>query len=67
MNRYRLLASSNYLFMGVRHEFGEGGRGFERSRVSVIIMVCACAAPEEGMLLALSCQAFARLLLADFE
>ena len=25
------------------------------------------AAPKEGVLLALSCQAFARLLLADFE
>ena len=36
-----------------RQEFGEGGH--ELSRVSVIIMVCARAAPKEGVLLALSC------------
>ena len=29
------------------------------------IMVCARAAPKEGVFLALSCQALARLLLAD--
>ena len=47
-----------------RQEFGGGVN--ERSRVSVI-MVCARAAPKEGVILALSRQAFARLLLADFE
>ena len=47
----------------------EGGKGWihERSRVSVIIIVCARDAPKEGGILALSCQAFARLLLADLE
>ena len=44
-----------------------GGGGGECSRVSVIIMVCARAAPKEDVLLALSCQAFARFLLADLE
>ena len=59
-----LLASSNYLliFMGDK-SLGRGG-GFERSRIS-IIMVCARAAPKEGVLLALSRQAFTRFLLAD--
>ena len=32
-----------------------------------VIMVCARAASKEGVILALSCQAFARLLLADLE
>ena len=31
------------------------------------IVVCARAAPKVGMFLALSCQAFARLLLTDLE
>ena len=35
---------------------GKGGGGHERSRVSVIIMAYARAAPKEGVLLALSCK-----------
>ena len=46
----------------------KGVGGNERSRVSVIIMVCALElAPEEDVLLVLSCQAFARFLLVDLE
>ena len=45
---------------------GVGGGIHERSRVFVIIMVFARAASkQEDVRLALSCQAFARLLLAD--
>ena len=40
----------------------------QRSRVvSSWFMVCARAAPKEGVVLVLSCQAFVRLLLADLE
>ena len=45
-----------------------GGGGFMSAHVYLsFIMVCARAAPKEGVLLALSCPAFARLLLADLE
>ena len=39
------------------------------SALVYIVIVCAPrgAAPKEGVLLALSCQAFARLLVADVE
>ena len=50
-----------------RREVASGGRGNGRSRVAVIIMVCARAAPKENVLLALSCQASARFLLDDLE
>ena len=45
---------------------GVGG-GCERLRVYLSLRFALVAAPKEGVLLALSCQAFARLLLADLS
>ena len=55
------------LLLGIK----KGGRGWWRVDASVTRMChslfALVAVPKEGVLLALSCQAFARLLLADLE
>ena len=49
-------------------EFGERGGLDSSAYVHLsVIMVCARAAPKEGVLLALPCRAFARLVLAELE
>ena len=60
------LASWNYLTLGDNSYWGgEGGFMSAHAYHLSFIMVCARAAPKEGVFLALSCQALARLLLAD--
>ena len=66
----RLVASSSYLFIGDTRFLGNGGGGGVDASAYYAYLsfrFALVAAPREGELLALSCQAFARLLLAELE